>query len=66
MPLAVALFNYWTIREAVPLSRIFYQTGIFRAVFSMQYNINIAGGSSEAAMSGVGGAQCPVLRVNEL
>jgi hypothetical protein len=42
VPLAVALLNYVTIREALPLSQIFLQTGIFHGVFSIgrQYRLS--------------------------
>ncbi len=35
VPIAVALLNYMTIGEALPLSQIFFQTGIFHGVFSI-------------------------------
>jgi hypothetical protein len=45
------------LREAVILSRMFFQTGIFHGYHKER--------SSEAAMGGGRGAQRPVLRLNE-
>ncbi len=63
MPPAVALLNYWPVREAVQILRIFFLTGFFLGV--SPYITHFAGSNKEAKMGRARGMKRPVLRVNE-
>ncbi len=65
MPPAAGLMNYLTIREAVPFSRIFFETGIFHTGFLYSSLISREG-SAQLLLAGVGGAQFSILRINEI